>query len=179
MAKARTIYVCQNCGRTAPRAMGKCPDCGEWNTMVESVEAPQKKAARAAVATSVARRLTEIDGDAWERQRSALYLFDELIDNVDRHLNNLLITSAFRIRLIDHSRSFGDRGTLRHPERLRRFSRSLLDGLEALTFEHLRAEVGRHVSDVRIRDLLERRDRILELARDRIAQHGETAVIYR
>ncbi len=67
MAKARTIYICQNCSRTAPRQMGKCPDCGEWNTMVESVESPRQKTARTAAATSVARRLTEIEGDTWER----------------------------------------------------------------------------------------------------------------
>jgi DNA repair protein RadA/Sms len=47
--------------------MGKCPDCGEWNTMVESVESPRQKTARTAAATSVARRLTEIEGDTWER----------------------------------------------------------------------------------------------------------------
>lgn len=119
------------------------------------------------------------DVDAWARQRFDLYLFDELIDNVDRHLNNLLVTHAFEIRLIDHSRSFNDRRTLRHPERLRRFSRSLLEALEALDFVRLRAEVGRQVSDVRIRGLLERRDCLLKLARDRIAQYGETAVVYR
>src|SRR5437868_168857 len=38
MAKAknsRTIYVCQNCGAQQPKWMGKCPDCGEWNTFAE------------------------------------------------------------------------------------------------------------------------------------------------
>src|SRR5689334_3701580 len=38
MAKAkgtRTIYVCQNCGAQQPKWMGKCPDCGEWNSFAE------------------------------------------------------------------------------------------------------------------------------------------------
>lgn len=36
MAKAaKTQYVCQACGATAPRWAGKCADCGEWNTLVE------------------------------------------------------------------------------------------------------------------------------------------------
>ena len=40
MAKARTKYVCQNCGHVSARWLGQCPECGEWNTFVEEVEAP-------------------------------------------------------------------------------------------------------------------------------------------
>ena len=35
MAKVRTQYVCQNCGYNSPRYLGRCPNCGEWNTLVE------------------------------------------------------------------------------------------------------------------------------------------------
>lgn len=35
MAKSRTIYVCQICGAQSPKWMGRCPDCGEWSSMVE------------------------------------------------------------------------------------------------------------------------------------------------
>ncbi len=34
-SKMKTVYVCQACGTQSPRWMGKCPDCGQWNTMVE------------------------------------------------------------------------------------------------------------------------------------------------
>lgn len=37
MAKEKTIYVCSACGGTTPRWLGKCPHCGEWNTLIESV----------------------------------------------------------------------------------------------------------------------------------------------
>lgn len=37
MAKNKTIYVCQNCGASSPKWLGKCPSCGEWNTYVEEV----------------------------------------------------------------------------------------------------------------------------------------------
>ena len=33
MAKTMTQYVCQECGRTSPKFMGRCPGCGEWNTL--------------------------------------------------------------------------------------------------------------------------------------------------
>lgn len=38
MAKTKTVYVCQQCGATSPAYMGKCPSCGSWNSMVETVE---------------------------------------------------------------------------------------------------------------------------------------------
>lgn len=37
MAKVRSSYVCQNCGASYPKWMGKCENCGEWNTLVEQV----------------------------------------------------------------------------------------------------------------------------------------------
>lgn len=40
MAKPRTTYVCQNCDYSSPRYLGRCPNCGEWNTMVEEVVTP-------------------------------------------------------------------------------------------------------------------------------------------
>ena len=39
MAKAKTVYVCSNCGVDSPKWVGKCPSCGEWNTYVEEVVA--------------------------------------------------------------------------------------------------------------------------------------------
>lgn len=46
MAKApATVYVCQNCGGQSRKWLGKCPDCGEWNSLVEErarVETPSK-----------------------------------------------------------------------------------------------------------------------------------------
>jgi DNA repair protein RadA/Sms len=37
MAKAAREYVCQACGAPNPRWAGKCPTCGEWNTLIEEV----------------------------------------------------------------------------------------------------------------------------------------------
>ncbi|WP_225353294.1 hypothetical protein [Secundilactobacillus paracollinoides] len=37
MAKAKTQFICQNCGYQAPRFLGRCPNCGKWNTLVEEV----------------------------------------------------------------------------------------------------------------------------------------------
>ncbi len=37
MAKEKTVYVCTNCGQDSPKWIGKCPNCGEWNTYVEEI----------------------------------------------------------------------------------------------------------------------------------------------
>lgn len=42
--KFKTVYVCMNCGESAPRWMGRCPACGAWNTMVEDVVREEKPA---------------------------------------------------------------------------------------------------------------------------------------
>ena len=46
--KSKTVFVCGECGYETPKWVGKCPGCGEWNTMVEDVCLPQKAAVYAA-----------------------------------------------------------------------------------------------------------------------------------
>ena len=44
MAKVKSSYVCQNCGATSVKWLGRCPSCGQWNTFVEQrvAEAPKR-----------------------------------------------------------------------------------------------------------------------------------------
>ncbi|MBN2349474.1 MAG: DNA repair protein RadA [Bacteroidales bacterium] len=46
MAKTKTVFICQNCGAEAPKWVGKCPSCDQWNTYIEEVitkiSGPQK-----------------------------------------------------------------------------------------------------------------------------------------
>lgn len=71
MAKSRTRYVCQNCGAIHLRWEGRCPDCGEWNTLVETVVEPRPRAEsrRPLVPTSEATPLPEVEMEAFERLR--------------------------------------------------------------------------------------------------------------
>ena len=36
--KQKTAFICQNCGFHSPKWLGRCPNCGEWNTLIEEVE---------------------------------------------------------------------------------------------------------------------------------------------
>ena len=43
MKKAETIFSCQSCGHQSRKWLGKCPECGEWNSLVEERAQPIKK----------------------------------------------------------------------------------------------------------------------------------------
>lgn len=45
MAKLKTFWVCQSCGVTSPKWVGRCTSCGEWNTYIEEIEAVGKSKA--------------------------------------------------------------------------------------------------------------------------------------
>lgn len=71
MAKNYTRYICQKCGKTSPRYMGRCPSCGEWDTMVEEIiERSPQSASQArpyAGQRSTPRPISKISGDAEDR----------------------------------------------------------------------------------------------------------------
>lgn len=43
MAKIKSAYICSECGYESPKWYGKCPGCGEWNTMNEEIVSPSAK----------------------------------------------------------------------------------------------------------------------------------------
>ncbi len=129
-------------------------------------------------AERVKQKLTAPDAAAWNQQMFKVRLYDNLIYNTDRHLNNILITKDWEIRLIDHSRSFRPFDTPRTPADLTRFSRSLLAGIQKLEEKDLTERVGKLLTGAQIRGLLRRRDAIVDLSKKLVAQKGEGAVLY-
>ncbi len=71
MAKSHTRYVCQQCGRVAASYMGKCPQCGSFNSMVEEIihDEPVTKnpAVRGLTGRSAPRSIGEVSGDSEDR----------------------------------------------------------------------------------------------------------------
>jgi DNA repair protein RadA/Sms len=63
MAKKKTKFMCQSCGYESAKWMGKCPGCGQWNTMVEEVEVAAPKGPRGAFqhSATVAQKATPIN----------------------------------------------------------------------------------------------------------------------
>lgn len=72
MAKEKTHYTCTECGGTSAKWLGKCPACGAWNTLIESVPEPTTGAGRnhrfAALAkTAEVATLGDIEASDFER----------------------------------------------------------------------------------------------------------------
>ncbi len=69
MAKTKISYVCTQCGAIQPKWMGKCPDCGSWNTLVEQVEAPASRFSSPTVPNSgcTVQKLEQINSNEEQR----------------------------------------------------------------------------------------------------------------
>lgn len=85
MAKTKTRYVCQECGSAQPKWMGRCPDCGEWNTLVETiVEGGRASAASPAVRQALVGRtapqpLADISADSYQRTLLPMAEFNRVL----------------------------------------------------------------------------------------------------
>ena len=49
--KQKTVFACQECGAQSPKWLGRCPECGAWNSMVEERQLPDRATAGAAAGT--------------------------------------------------------------------------------------------------------------------------------
>ncbi len=71
MAKTHTRFVCQECGRVAASYMGKCPQCGSYNSMVEEVihdePVSKKTAVRGLTGRSAPRSIGDVSSDVEDR----------------------------------------------------------------------------------------------------------------
>ena len=124
------------------------------------------------------------DIERWRDQVSVMWLFDDLIANVDRHLNNAMVSPEHRLMMIDHSRSFRDNEGLRNDLNAKvdgtntrlwvlepdaklerfptRYPRALVERLRSLTDKQIKDAIDRHVWGWRQKLLLDRRRRIQE-----------------
>ncbi len=84
VTKNRNIYVCTSCGYETPKWYGRCPDCGEWNTLTEEVRQQvaisktTKLAAQTAPKVNYT-RLSEISSDDSQRYRTGVGELDRVL----------------------------------------------------------------------------------------------------
>src|SRR5438477_2780823 len=89
VAKTRTQFLCNNCGSVHPKWMGKCPDCGTWDSL-EEYKAPTVDTHRPAAplrdrATSditqgaIPLPITEIDSEDAPRTPTGVGEFDRIL----------------------------------------------------------------------------------------------------
>jgi DNA repair protein RadA/Sms len=82
MAKPRTDFVCQSCGSRSQRWLGRCPDCQEWNTLVEERPVPEAPAGRRVALgqpASAPRPITDLETAGERRSSSGIGELDRVL----------------------------------------------------------------------------------------------------
>ena len=79
--RAKTSFSCQSCGHQSPRWIGRCPDCGGWNTMKEERQAPTGKGRPVAMkmAQAKATPIAEIEVVGEDRRLTQISEFDRVL----------------------------------------------------------------------------------------------------
>lgn len=78
MTRTRVRHSCTDCGAQTPRWLGRCPECGAWNTLVEEVAVPQARAASSPMPTAVSINL--IDPIGAQRRATGVPELDRVLD---------------------------------------------------------------------------------------------------
>ncbi len=87
MKAPKISFVCRECGATSIRWLGKCPDCGSWNSFDE-VEIPEEKAVkRAVISTSHAESFSNLTLPEYMRTKTGM-------EELDRVLGGGLVDSS-------------------------------------------------------------------------------------
>ena len=121
-------------------------------------ETPRKaRSTKKAMSTHLRRRI----GDMW--------VFDNLINNLDRNQGNMLHDSRGEFWMIDHTRSFNGSKRLPLPAKMRRCSRGLLAAIRNLDEDKARERLRPYLSTLEIKSLFARRTIVLEYLDEKIA----------
>jgi hypothetical protein len=76
-SKIKTVFLCQSCGYKSPRWVGKCPDCGTWNSMVEERVAKHRATRSSQKVSAVP--LKDVDVTDEDRITSGIKEFDRVV----------------------------------------------------------------------------------------------------
>lgn len=81
--KSKAVFVCTECGAESPKWSGKCPNCGEWNTMQEELRSTQKVTAAVAAAPRNGmprmQRLADVDPEGEARYPTGMRELDRVL----------------------------------------------------------------------------------------------------
>ncbi len=83
MPKTKSLYVCSECGYESSKWYGKCPGCGEWNTMneqqISNISSSRSKSGKSAIYSAKALKLKEIDSSIEKRISTGVSEFDRVL----------------------------------------------------------------------------------------------------
>ena len=128
--------------------------------------------------TRYARKLEPPNSDVWNQQIYRVRVFDQLIYNVDRNLGNMVISSDWKVWMIDHTRAFRLHKKLNKPQHLIQCDRQFLEALRNLDQQECRQKLLGALKKSEISALLARRDLIVSYFDQQAREQGEDAVLF-
>jgi hypothetical protein len=114
----------------------------------------------------------------WNRQMYKVLVFSQLIYDTDRNVQNILISSDWRIWIIDFTRAFRTIRKIQDEKVLLKCERTLLAKLRGLPRAEVESAVGDHLTKWEIDALLSRRDQIVSHFDKLVAEKGESQVLF-
>jgi len=112
------------------------------------------------------------------RHTHDMLVFDYLINNIDRHLDNMLHDSRWQFWLIDHTRAFGRDPGMLDIGKVRKCSKPLWTEIQSLDYETVSERLEPYMGKREIEALFKRRDRIVKRLRNKIGKEGEGEVLF-
>lgn len=79
MAKPRSVFVCQQCGNESPKWMGRCPGCGEWNSLAEIKLEKTSQKIKIEGRIAKPQKLSEIKSITRKRIKTGIEEFDRVL----------------------------------------------------------------------------------------------------
>lgn len=126
----------------------------------------------------IQQKIAPPDPESWNRQMHRQKVFGQLVCDSDRNLSNILIGENWEIYMIDFSRAFRRHNDLPNPKELVRCDRQLLQKLRQLDQTEIQNKTKGHLNKEEVKTLMERRDKIVALFDQLVAQQGEDQVLY-
>ncbi len=145
---------------------------GKWGSLtlwLEKTMTEKQRRARKIVNQGVLR---------WNLQMYRMWLFDELIANIDRNQGNILIDEGWNVWMSDHTRAFRRGNKLLRPERIRRFDRKLWDKIQALDEEEVKTRLKKWLRGSEIKAICKRRDERAKYIQKLVDERGKAQIFY-
>jgi hypothetical protein len=118
------------------------------------------------------------DRTEWDRQMYRMRLFAHLVGDTDRNTGNILIGPDWKLWMIDFTRAFRRTRTLNAPADLQKADRRLLLRIRELTADAVAVATKPYIGGAEVDALMARRDAIVAIFDELIAQRSEARVLY-
>lgn len=145
---------------------------GKWGSLTIWLEKTMTEKQRRA------QKIVNPDILRWNLQMYRMWLFDELIANIDRNQGNILIDEGWNVWMIDHTRAFRRGKKLVRPERVRRFDRKLWDRILVLDEKEVKTRLKNLLSGSEVKAIFKRRDELARHIQKLIDKRGEALAFY-